>query len=442
MHDENFSKILKEVKTLGLVKENEVTWSKINEVILKGNGLIFSLDKEKFVELLDAGLDDLLRKSFVSERSRLNGTCVDLIRNLIKKYNTAIIDVVDVYSYILILIKLTGKSNKIIAQRSETCLCEISKVCDEKKLYKVMLPFFNSNNKKVREALFKAIENVNDKSCFAEIISKGSSDPAWEVRNKAKRILEGKSQEIKEKGIDTVTNETECKMENAEPHKNAKEETKPSKTFNDKKFELSQNTKDLDKFLQKFKQRKEITENNELRKMIDLRKKEAEKFIKNNFNDTSFKCEIDELNESVIDAKTIVQKCKEDLTKKEKDSNDFENFNETKKEELYLEILEQNDLLDSKEKDNNLQPEVDKSKKIRKSIENLKMTDQVHDENFINTQNQVIDVGIKFECASDSTYILETDIKKAKKRNSLVNIVEEGFFEEISNTKDDTDLTN
>ena len=150
MHDANFSKILKEVKALCLVKENEVTWSKINEVISKGNNLIFSLDNDKFLELLNAGLDDLLRKSFMSERSRLNGTCVDLIRNLIKKYNKAIVDVIDVFSYILILIKLTGKSNKIIAQRSETRLCEISKFCDEKKLYKVMLPFFSSNNKKVR----------------------------------------------------------------------------------------------------------------------------------------------------------------------------------------------------------------------------------------------------------------------------------------------------
>ena len=285
--------------------------------------------------------------------------------------------------------------------------------------------------------MFKAIENVDDKSCFAEIISKGSSDPAWEVRNQAKRILEGKIQKIEENTIDTVVNGTECKIGKVELQKLTKEETKPLKSFNDKKFEFSQNTKDLDIFLQNFKHKKEITENKELRKMIDLRKKEAEKFVKNNLNDTSYKYEIDELNESIIDAKNIVQKCKE-----EKGLTDFENLKETKKEYVYLEILEQNDSLGGKEECKDLEPEVDKSKKIRKSIENLKMTDQVQDENFFNSPKQAIDAGIKFECASDSTYILETDVKKAKKRNSLINIVEEGFFEEISNTKSDRDLNN
>ena len=172
----------KEAQALYREKENEVTWNKINKLF---EILISNFITKDDVQLHLYDFENLLFRSLLSERSKLNGTCIQFLL----KCNDLDPDY-DFIEYIPVLIKLGGKSNRIFVQRAEHCLLQLIKNIDSSKLLRIIELHIQSNNKKVREILFKIIEIKvsTEKNMFNMIVDKGLTDPAIEVRNLAKKI--------------------------------------------------------------------------------------------------------------------------------------------------------------------------------------------------------------------------------------------------------------
>lgn len=429
MPELNLEKILQTAKNLALNKENEVTWSKINELFMKILSCIENVDVNDLLNVWHAGIEKLFQRSVVSERSRLSGTCTEIILKMANVYKMNMCQFIDLTIYVPLLIKMTGMSNKIIVQRAEMCLYKTIVFLDVRILHKYVNGYINHNNKKVREIIYRIIEIAEDKSMFSEIITKGCNDPAWEVRAVVKRMLSRKEipqivkkEEKQEPVVKNVVVEKKKPKSVVKPEISKKEEIKSTH------INYSQSTMELDKFLENIKTANKFNEEQEFKKMILQRKKEADRMLIESIEKQK-KDNMDSIHDSVLAANDVITA----LETGELHEIPMEGTSVGNDESMGNKILsmiqeadatvvleqKQNNNVDGKEEELER-----KKRKMRRSIESIKFDKEDKDETVV--QNELIDSSIRFECADDSTFIMEETTKN--RRNSLAVMIEEGVF--------------
>lgn len=174
---------VKESKELSKTIENESSWFKIFNLFEK---LIKIENKrEIYLEILPI-ISELLTRSIQSDRSRLNGISLDFLKVsypiCYKEFN---------YNpFLPILVKLTGKANKVFVTRALEAITVICKYIDLKYFQKISVDNIENVNKNVRFAIFSMIKLRFNESveAFAPLIEKGLKDPSQEVRSICKEI--------------------------------------------------------------------------------------------------------------------------------------------------------------------------------------------------------------------------------------------------------------
>lgn len=176
--------IFKEAKELLKEKENETTWFKIFTLFETLSKLIDSPDKTLCVL---NNVSELLARSIQSDRSRLNGIALELLGKCAdvaqKSYNFT--------AFLPIVIKLTGKSNKVFVSRAMDALQKICAQTDIKTVHKNVLDYIDNPNKNIRYAVFKMLElRISENpDMFKSFVEKGLKDASVEVRTICKSIL-------------------------------------------------------------------------------------------------------------------------------------------------------------------------------------------------------------------------------------------------------------
>ena len=434
MEDE-LDKIAKIAKSLSVLKEDEITWCKINEIFIKLGNLLSKTDENKLLSLWHKNFEVLLERSVMSERSRLNGTCIDLIQKMNDKFNERLYLFFDPCLYITLLIKISGRFNRVVVQRAENCILKMVRHINSQKLYKSTQQYFTHNNKKVREILYKMVAELDDKSCFSSLIVKGTTDPAIEVRqviknmNKEKKKIEEKEKVVIEKEKIIKTNKSTAKTiwdKNVVAKKGGKNKSKDAILYS---------TLELDNFLEQFKEKAKRDQDLEIKRKVEQRRKELDRSLEKLIT----KNKMDKFNDSIIAANEAIKMG--DTVEESRQKN------VKPKKNNKIEVIKSHDEIKDKNeiecKDN--QKEIDsKKKKIRTSIESLKIEQNASakfpEQNFGLSESQIVDECEKFMCEGDSTEIID-DIKKIKKKNKLINLIKEGVFDKKENKKSNKILT-
>lgn len=208
--------ILKEAKELLKEKENETTWFKVFTVFEKLQRLM--RNKEEVCNTMPH-VTDLLLRSLQSDRTRLNGMSLDFLRSCAAIAQTDY----SFNTFVPILIRLTGKANKVFVTRAMDVMYVVCKYVNMKCILKTILDFIDSPNKNVRFAVYKIIEMrlQEARDTFSAMVEKGLKDPALEVRSickemSAMHIEERVSERLVKKVILPVsTPRKSCKTENS-----------------------------------------------------------------------------------------------------------------------------------------------------------------------------------------------------------------------------------
>ncbi|KAF9764128.1 hypothetical protein NGRA_0807 [Nosema granulosis] len=188
--------ITKEISSLSRQKEDEVTWSKIDTLL---NKITADLKTKEDVDNIMNPLKELLLRSMSSDRSKLSGTSLGLLRKIVElsqgelQYLNEILPV---------LIKICGRSNRIVLKRGQDAIVHLCKYVDLGPYVKIFTEYSNSTNKNVRLGIFRALEASFESKeiprAFERIILKGKEDPFNEVRNIAKGMVGGLEEKIPE----------------------------------------------------------------------------------------------------------------------------------------------------------------------------------------------------------------------------------------------------
>lgn len=201
----NIQKILKESKLLQAQKEDEHSWQKIDANILN----LASTIKKQDVDMILTTLQSLITRSILSERSKVSGTALVLLKACIN-YNPS----VDLSVFVDPLFKLCGRSNRVFSMRGEEVLLLLADKINRPMAY--FKEYSVSVNKNIRLCAFKTMEvflrgvfknqsenmkideQVNSVLLFVE---SGILDAHYECRVVCKRILKefrGSDVEIRE----------------------------------------------------------------------------------------------------------------------------------------------------------------------------------------------------------------------------------------------------
>ncbi|KAK1351084.1 hypothetical protein LUQ84_000357 [Hamiltosporidium tvaerminnensis] len=183
-------------------KEDEVTWQKINMSYERSK----TLTESDFLQFL-IQTKDIIVRSMASERSKLSGTTLSLLNNAIiiisKEKNNEIVTKIFSFldSILPTLIKLTGKSNKVICTRAECTLIEMGKALSLTRHISLLKDSLSSISKNIRLGVYKLLEsnynnfylknksiNENYFKDFIPLIMKGKSDVNFEIRDLCKRM--------------------------------------------------------------------------------------------------------------------------------------------------------------------------------------------------------------------------------------------------------------
>lgn len=208
----NISTLLKESKILQGQKEDEHTWLKIDANLLN----LASVVKKQDTDIVLAELQPLITRSILSERSKVSGTALVLLKACIN-LNPAF----DLNLYVDPLFKLCGRSNRVFSMRGEEVLLLLADKISKPMSY--FKEYSGSNNKNVRLCTYKTMEvflrgifktpGENTKTdeqvnCVLKIVEGGISDAHYDCRVVCKRILKefrGSDVEIREeKGPITI----------------------------------------------------------------------------------------------------------------------------------------------------------------------------------------------------------------------------------------------
>ncbi|KAI5150006.1 hypothetical protein ENBRE01_1245 [Enteropsectra breve] len=177
----------KEVEELGAlakVKENETNWLRLNTLL---ESIRDSIKSSSDLKAIFPSINEILLRSIQSERSRLNGTALSLLKHCVilgyHGYNFS--------SYMPIIFKLIGKPNKLFMARAQEVLMELGKHIDKKVLVKNINENIKSLNKNVRCAAYKLVilraEDLGEE--LEGFLQKGGKDSALEVREVCKNAF-------------------------------------------------------------------------------------------------------------------------------------------------------------------------------------------------------------------------------------------------------------
>jgi hypothetical protein len=187
----DFNALLVETQQYVGKKEDEVTWSKINALFEK---IVQSLCTQDECRRLLTKFESLLIRSLLSERSRLSGTAISLLKRVLLILGC---EFPRPERYLEPLIKLCGRSNRVFSLRGLGALAEMSKYVP----YSKCMPFYrehsNSLSKSVRLSVFKSIESFlahkadikeDQRKELLRFVVKGAGDANSEVRELCRRI--------------------------------------------------------------------------------------------------------------------------------------------------------------------------------------------------------------------------------------------------------------
>lgn len=295
-------------------KENEITWNKINKLFI---ALITEIKTSENVSAHFHKFEKLLQRSLMSERSRLNGTCIDFLTKCVR-LNAGY----DFSEYISILFKLAGRSNKVFVTRAETCLLVLSKNIGVSTLCKHLEIYYGNPNKRVRETVLKVIEPKYSTNyhVLSQIVLKASSDPAVEVRTIVKRI---KKQVVSPAVEEVKTSSKENKPVTSHKPKGEAKKTveKPNYDFTQTKtYDFSASTSNLSKYIEKHQKSDDL----DLRIKLNMIKKKSnlmkslegatESKVKFGTKSAATRAKsvvdekMDECNNSIVEARAVVEK--------------------------------------------------------------------------------------------------------------------------------------
>lgn len=167
---------IKECVNLSKLKENETTWSKIDKLFLN---LTTSLNNKDDSEMFIKSCNELLCRSIISDRSKLSGTSLVLL----KKISVILKDDLKLHCILPNVLKVCGRSNKVVYSRGHDTIEHLSKNVDLSPYYKILYEHYNSINKNIRLGVIKGITICDDKSKFIKIIEKAKTDQFIEIRN-------------------------------------------------------------------------------------------------------------------------------------------------------------------------------------------------------------------------------------------------------------------
>lgn len=170
---------IKECINLSKLKENETTWSKIDKLFLS---LLNTLNIKEDSELFIKSCTDLLCRSIVSDRSKLSGTSL----NLLKKLSDILHDDLKLNIILPSVLKVCGRSNKVVFSRGHDTIEHLSKNIDISPYIKILNEHYNSINKNIRLGVVKGIMASDDRTKFIKIIEKAKTDQFIEIRNLVK----------------------------------------------------------------------------------------------------------------------------------------------------------------------------------------------------------------------------------------------------------------
>ncbi|KAI5173460.1 hypothetical protein PAEPH01_1996, partial [Pancytospora epiphaga] len=177
-------------------KENEVTWNTIA-------GIFEDMTRDfKSVEIIRQefpNFRDLLYRSLLSDRSRLNGLSLELLKSCAKvckkEFNFS--------QYLPVLMKLSGRANRIFVTRAQEALLVVGMYVDAKSLLKAINENIANVNKNVRVSVYKLVGLCPSEISqhYAGYIERGLKDPATEVREICKGMAVPKLEESVSKAM-------------------------------------------------------------------------------------------------------------------------------------------------------------------------------------------------------------------------------------------------
>ncbi|KAM0672853.1 hypothetical protein OCOL_000120 [Ordospora colligata] len=184
----SLSEVIREAGVLYNGKEDENSWSRIDVVLGKlASGIRDVSDAKEVLKVAN----ELVIRSVQSERSKLAGTAMALAKKCVGLCGRGF-----EYSgvYLMSLMKVCGKSNKIFYSRAEEVIVEICRCADVRAHVRVLSEYSGSQNKNVRLAVFKGIEGMIDNIGMIDgiegIVEKGRGDPFQEIREVCRRITD------------------------------------------------------------------------------------------------------------------------------------------------------------------------------------------------------------------------------------------------------------
>lgn len=168
---------VKLARELSKEKESDITWKKVYDMF---DDMLADFCTRDTILSDFSVFHDLLIRSIQSDRSRLNGISLELLIKIVAAAERSVC----FNRYIPVLIKLTGRANKIFVTRATDALMTLIEHVDAKCLMKNASDNIDNPNKNVRYAIYKMIIHraASFGSLFSSYIQRGVKDPAVEVR--------------------------------------------------------------------------------------------------------------------------------------------------------------------------------------------------------------------------------------------------------------------
>lgn len=186
------SSLINDARELLKEKESEVTWFKIFTLLENFNNKIKSKDE---VDEFLPQLNELLVRSIQSDRSRLNGMALDVLKTCIRiSMHSHNFD-----SYLGVILKTVGRSNKVFSNRGIDALVCLGPIVDIRTAVRHIQDNITSSNKTLRFGVYKlvTIKYLTDENVMQSYVDKGCKDPSLEIRNLCKSVLSKEKEPVK-----------------------------------------------------------------------------------------------------------------------------------------------------------------------------------------------------------------------------------------------------
>lgn len=170
--------LINTLKAFNHARESESSWSEINNSLAAlAEKVVSSSDA---IRVLDA-LHPLIQTSMLSDRSRLSGSSLLLLKTCTEKGACMSNHI----HFISTLFKLVNRPLKVFSQRAEEVLLMICKLINVDRHVGLFKEMFKSVNKSVRVVVMKAVKHSSHAELRA-LVEKARTDASAEVRGEVK----------------------------------------------------------------------------------------------------------------------------------------------------------------------------------------------------------------------------------------------------------------